>query len=311
MLQRNKAAAGSESNALKFLPLPEGRRLAYLEYGDRGGVPVLFCHGWPSSATMGELTDAAARDLGIRIISPDRPGISGSAFITERKLLDWPPIAERLADHLGLTDFHILAISGGAPYAVATAWALPSRVKAIAVASGAPPIAELQEHRGLLPLYRWLLALNHHYPSLLRAGFRFVRPFVSMKTSVHVARRMLRMLQPCDAEALRDATAFNACFESQRRARRGSTFGVMMDARIYAEPWGFALEDVQTPVRLWHGKKDRSFSYQLAEDMAKKLPNCALRIVDNAGHYSLPIRHMREILKDLIGTGGESEGALK
>jgi pimeloyl-ACP methyl ester carboxylesterase len=251
---------------------------------------------------MAELTDAAAREVGVRIISPDRPGICGSAPAKKRTLLEWPPVVERLADHLSLTDFHMLAISGGAPYAFATAWALPNRVRAIAVVSGAPPIAELKDRSGLLPLYRWMLALHRRHPELLRVSFRAIRPFVSMKTSVHVARKLLRMLQPCDADALRDAAAFNACFESQRRAWRGSAMGVMLDAQIYAEPWGFPLEQVNVPVRLWHGKQDRSFSYRTAEEVANRLPNCTARYLDNAGHYSTPIRNIHKILQDLILT---------
>ncbi len=49
--------------------------VAVSEYGTQTGAPVFFCHGWPSSRTMAELTDAAARELNLRIISPDRPGI--------------------------------------------------------------------------------------------------------------------------------------------------------------------------------------------------------------------------------------------
>jgi hypothetical protein len=30
------------------------------------------------------------------------------------------------------------------------------------------------------------------------------------------------------------------------------------------------------------------------------LPDCKARFIDDAGHYSLPIRHMREILEDLV-----------
>jgi pimeloyl-ACP methyl ester carboxylesterase len=301
MLQRNKANPGE--NGLSLLTIPAtGQRLAFIEYGDPQGVPVIFCHGWPSSATMGELTDAAAKELGVRIISPDRPGISASALAPDRQLRDWPPVAEALADHLGLSRFRMLAISGGAPYAYVTAWAMPSRVSAIAVASGAPPIAELRDQSGLLPLYRWMMALHGRFPRLLRTGFRATRPFVSMKTSVHLARKLLRMLQPCDAEALRDSVAFDACFESQRRAWRGSALGVMLDAQLYAQPWGFRLEDVTVPVRLWHGIKDRTFSYRIAEEVAQRLPNCTARFVDNAGHYSLPIRNMHKILKDLIET---------
>jgi pimeloyl-ACP methyl ester carboxylesterase len=166
--------------------------------------------------------------------------------------------------------------------------------------SGAPPILELGDHAGLLPLYRWMLILYRRHPALLRTLFRLARPFASLRMSNRLARKLLRFLQPCDAEALHDAAAFNACFESQRRAWRGSTNGVMIDAQVYAEPWGFALEDVKVPVRLWHGKQDRTFSFRIAETVEKRLPDCTAHYVDNAGHYSLPIRNMREILADLI-----------
>ena len=75
-----------------------------------------------------------------------------------------------------------------------------------------------------------------------------------------------------DAAVLRDNTAFECCFESARRAWRGSAEGVMLDAQVYAEPWGFKLEDVDVPVRLWHGKQDRAFSFRIAEEVAQQLP---------------------------------------
>ena len=280
--------------------LEDGRTLAFREYGAANGEPVIFCHGWPSSCTMAELTDDAAREVGARIISPDRPGISGSSLHRERTLLDWPPLVRQLADHLGLREFRMLGISGGAPYVFATAQAMRERVRAISVVSGAPPIVDLVDHAGLLPLYRWMLALERRSPELLRLFFRMARPFASLRTSVNILRGMLRFLQPCDREALRDVRAFNACFESQRRAWRGGAEGVMLDAQIYARPWGFRLEDVDLPVRLWHGKQDRSFSYHVAEEVEKRLPNVKARYVENAGHYSLPIRYMREILEDLL-----------
>jgi pimeloyl-ACP methyl ester carboxylesterase len=108
------------------------------------------------------------------------------------------------------------------------------------------------------------------------------------------------LLRPCDAESLRDAAAFEAIFESQRRAWRTSAEGVMADAQIYAQPWGFTIEDVRVSVRLWHGKQDRAFSVHLVEELAKRLPDCKAHFIEDAGHYSLPIRHMREILEDLI-----------
>jgi pimeloyl-ACP methyl ester carboxylesterase len=289
-------------NSQGFVELPEGAVVAFQEYGVPNGVPVMFCHGWPSSCTMARLTDEPARDLGIRIISLDRPGISGSSLQPDRKLSDWPRVVERIVDHLGVGEFRILAISGGAPYAYATAVAMPQRVQAIAIVGGAPPMAELVDGEGLLPLYRWMLALYRTRPRLLRRLFHLVRPVLSLRPPVRFRPLLLKMLmlRQCDAESLRDAAAFEAIFESQRRAWRSSAEGVMADAQIYAQPWGFAIEDVRVPVRLWHGKEDRAFSVHLAEQVAKRVPNCKARFVDNAGHYSLPIRHMREILKDLI-----------
>ena len=284
----------------RVLRLQRGGHVTYDEYGDPRGVPVFFCHGWPSSRTMAELTDAAARDLGVRIISPDRPGISGSAFQANRKLVDWPPILKELADDLGIGDFRMLAISGGAPYAYVTAWEIPQRVRAIAIVSGAAPIVDLSDQSGLLKLYRWMLALYRTRPKLLRTLFYLARPFATFRMPIRYGRVLLKLLQPCDAEALRDSAAFEACFESQRRAWRGSVEGVMTDAQIYAQPWGFALEEIDVPVRLWHGKEDRAFSFRVAEEAAKRLPNCEARYVDGAGHYSLPICYMREILADLI-----------
>ncbi len=285
-----------------FVQLQDGAVIAFEECGDLNGAPVMFCHGWPSSRTMARLTDQPARDLGIRIISPDRPGISASSLRPDRKLSDWPRVVERIVEHLGVREFRMLAISGGAPYAYATAVAMPQRVQAIAIVGGAPPMAELLEAEGLLPLYRWMLALHRTRPQLLRRLFYLARLVLSLRPPVRFRPLLLKMLmlRPCDAESLRDAAAFEAIFESQRRAWRGSAEGVMADAQIYAQPWGFAIEAVQVPVRLWHGKEDRAFSVHLAEEVAKRLPNCKARFVDDAGHYSLPIRHMREILKDLI-----------
>ena len=278
-----------------------GDRVAFSEYGDLSGEPVMFCHGWPSSRIMAQFIDDAARELGVRIISPDRPGIADSSFAANRTLLDWPPLVSELADFLDLKRFHVLGISGGGPYAYALAWAVPKRVRAVAVVSGAPHIAELSDHSGLLPLYRWLMwAEKRLPPPLCHFGFRLARPFLSLRPPRRTRPWLLKFLQPFDADSLRDEKAFEACFESQRRAWRTSAEGVMADAQLFARPWGFSLGELRMPVLLWHGDSDRSFSLGTAREMAKKIPNCELRVIERAGHYSVPIRHIREILQDLI-----------
>src|SRR5438876_10898047 len=225
--------------------LCDGAVVAFQEYGDPTGVPVIFCHGWPSSRKMAQLADEPARALGVRIISPDRPGISGSSMQSHRKLSEWPRVVEQLVDDLQIGEFRMLAISGGAPYAYATAVAIPERVRAIAVVGGVIPFAELKDFKGLLPLYRWMLAFYRNRPQLLRQLFRLARPFLSFRAPIRLRPLPLKMplLRPCDAASLRDNAAFEAIFASQRRSWRGSAGGAMDDALICAQPWGFAIED--------------------------------------------------------------------
>jgi pimeloyl-ACP methyl ester carboxylesterase len=289
----------SERN--QTLALANGATIALSEYGDPAGAPILFCHGWPSSRTMAELAHDAACSLGLRIISPDRPGIRDSRFQPHRRLVDWPPLLDEIADRLGIERFRILAISGGAPYAYASAWMRPERVEKIAVVSGAPPLDELDDVAGLLPIHRRMLALRAWRPRLLKPLFYLARPFVAMRLPIRVRPLLLKFLQPCDANVLRESRAFDVCFESARQAWRSSAKGVMTDAEIYATPWGFALEEVRVPVALWHGTKDRTFAPRLAHDVARRLPNCEFHLVEGAGHYSLPIRYIHEILTDLMG----------
>lgn len=250
---------------------------------------------------MAELADEAAREIGLRIISPDRPGIRDSAFQANRKLLDWPPLLAAIADRMGIDRFRILAISGGAPYAYATGRAMPERVEKIAVVSGAPPLDKLTRLDGLLPIHRRMLQLRQKRPGLLRALFHLARPFVALRMPLRVRPLLLKFLQPCDASVLRESRAFDVCFESARQAWRSSALGVMTDAEIYATPWGFPLEEVHVPIALWHGTKDRTFAHWLARDVAGQLPDCEFHLVEGAGHYSLPIRYIREILVDLAG----------
>jgi hypothetical protein len=42
-------------------------RVAFSEYGDTRGEPVMFCHGWPSSRLMAQFTHDAARELGCEL----------------------------------------------------------------------------------------------------------------------------------------------------------------------------------------------------------------------------------------------------
>lgn len=283
-----------------LIPLTSGRRVSLLEYGDPLGTPLFFFHGWPAAAVQGALLDAPARELGVRVLAPDRPGIGASDLHPGRRLPDWPPVLRELAAALGVARCRVLGVSGGGPYALAAAWALPELVEAAGVVCGAPQLAGIVDTSGLQPVYRALLRLHGRSPMLVRTLFLALRPLGLWHPPAWVIALVVKALPPCDAAALTDPVLGARALAAYRESWRQSSLGVFTDAQIYTAPWGFSPRDVRVPVRLWHGTEDSNFAPAYAEALARELPDCAFRLVPDAGHYSLPILHAREILADLL-----------
>jgi pimeloyl-ACP methyl ester carboxylesterase len=120
--------------------LSDGGRLAYTEWGDPAGRPVLEFRGLPSSRRGDALDLAALTRAGVRRITVDRPGVGFSDPQPGRTMLDWPNNVRAVADTLGLKSFAVLGTSGGGPYAAACAFALPDRVNRAVIVSGLGPL---------------------------------------------------------------------------------------------------------------------------------------------------------------------------
>src|SRR3954452_9092954 len=97
----------------RLIELRSGARIALNESGDLQGRPVLFFHGWPASRLQGAGFSVEAREMGLRIIAPDRPGVGLSTPQPGRRLLDWPPVVHEIAEQMALSRFLVLAVSGG------------------------------------------------------------------------------------------------------------------------------------------------------------------------------------------------------
>ena len=98
---------------MQDLKLSDGRDLAYDEYGDPDGTPVIFNHGLSDSALIRNPDDALTASLGVRVIAADQPGVGGSSPQKGRKMVDWGKDMEELADALGLGQFAVAGHSGG------------------------------------------------------------------------------------------------------------------------------------------------------------------------------------------------------
>jgi pimeloyl-ACP methyl ester carboxylesterase len=116
------------------LRLADGRALAYAEWGDAQGAPVLFVHGSPHSRIWCPDEEVTTR-AGVRLIIPDRPGFGRSDPQLGHTLDGWAADVEQLADALGLGPFPIVGWSAGGVYVAACAATIRERLTVAGIVS--------------------------------------------------------------------------------------------------------------------------------------------------------------------------------
>ena len=77
-----------------------------------------------------------AEQQGIRLIGVDRPGIGSSTPHQYENVLAFAADMQTMADVLGVGKMAVVGLSGGGPYALACAAAMPDRVIAAGVLGG-------------------------------------------------------------------------------------------------------------------------------------------------------------------------------
>src|ERR1700744_1568269 len=136
----------SQSEPDTHVTLPDGRTLSYLLAGADSGAVVTVLDG-PCSRGLGRALAATARELGIRLVIPDRPGAHGSTPQPGRTVADWPADHLALMDALGVDRFGIVTQSGGTPYGIAVAGVASERVTAHSLLGAMAPLAEKTQWR--------------------------------------------------------------------------------------------------------------------------------------------------------------------
>jgi pimeloyl-ACP methyl ester carboxylesterase len=280
--------------------LPDGRRLAYREYGDPDGRPVIYHHGTPSSRLEPEAFELSAvcAAHGVRLIAPDRPGVGESDHQPGRTLLDWPEDLRCLADDLGLSRFAVLGYSGGVPFAAAAAARLPGRIAAAAlvacVAHLSPPLTDglhpdglrLKELAQTRPRAAQLvLTLAVRAPATVAPGFlldRMGAALPDVDRAVLCGTRMRRMFPAAVREAF----------------RHGSR-GPRLDQALMSAPWPFDPGSITAPVRRWQGMAD-TFGARpaMASHLARTIPQSELHMTGD-GHLSILVNHREAIVESL------------
>lgn len=273
------------------IQLGDGRRLAFAEYGNPVGKPVLLMHGAPGSRLEHHPDLKLLDELHVRLIVPDRPDYGGSDPVANRTLLSWADDVAALMDHLELSTAAMLGFSGGGPYAMACASRMPERVSRLGLASSLAPMDIPGLTEGMNEQTRALYALAQADPSA------FAAQIVALATSPEVVYQIMTAgLPPEDAVLFEDKAMRTMYMSDMAMAIETGVEGIVSDMLLYTLPWGFNPSDISCETLLWQGMRDINVPPAMGQHLAAVIPACRSEFSTNLGHYLLFAR-WREILE--------------
>lgn len=318
--------------------LSDGRVIGFDEYGDQNGrTTLLYFHGYPSSRVEARALHRLAHAHSVRVLSLDRPGYGLSSPQAKRTLMDWPRDVEAFARGKGIERFAVMGTSGGGPFAVACAYALPSEMlSGVGLFASGPP---WEAGRGLMTRPRRALSvLANRSPGALSALtsllLALTQWFLRTKYATSRIDAWLTLLNSQAKDKAEEQLKANPSFtpslvtgpddrpvQEQREelitlllteAFAQGPDAAVQEARILsAADWGFRLEDVMfgggdRRIKIWHGVKDTNAPIEAIRFLAEKLPNAELREFADDTHYTMG-DHIEAAFLDLVGERAGAE----
>ncbi|KAI9712194.1 MAG: hypothetical protein M1812_006928 [Candelaria pacifica] len=310
LLKRLSSSSSKPPLALEdeTMTLSNGHTMGYSMCGStsHSAPTIFFFHGFPSSRLEGLGLRKVAQSIGVRIITPDRPGIGLSTHDPHRTFLDYPDHIAQLARHHGLSKYHVIGGSGGGPYALACAKSLPPQsLKGVGILAGVGPMDHGMGRENMRFGTRAIMLLNQWLPELVR--WYMDRSFVPMTQNPDTAimrkfiAKQFKRMKTSEREYLESDPEFpELLIRILREHFKQGAAGNLKDIELITKPWGFRLEDVRFKgIRLWYGANDINTPAKMGVEMTKRLKNARLKIYAEDTHLTMS-RLSLDILKDLM-----------
>lgn len=276
---------------LESIRLPDGRQLAYAQWGAPDGDPVISIHGTPGCRLGRHPNQDLVKEAGVRIITFDRAGYGRSDRNPGRRVVDVVPDVRELADQLGLETFAIVGGSGGGPHVLAVAALMPERLTRAACIVGIAPYEALGADwtRGMDPMnvkeFDWALEGEERLVTELTREDADIRRRVDADPSAALGIYDLPdadkaiMSRPDLAVIIRDTTA---------EQNVNGVWGWVDDDLAFTKPWGFDPSAVKVPIAIWWGAQDVLVPPTHGEWLAANVPNAVTRVMPDGGHQLDP-----------------------
>lgn len=264
------------------LELPDGRPVSLLDMGATDGrLAVIALHGTPGSGLKFLAAHERARQLGIRLVAPDRWGYGGTARPAAPSLEAYAGDLSAIADALGIGEFMLLGVSGGGPYAAVAAGLLRDRVVRVALAAPVGPMAGTGTD-GPNRFHRLCFLGLPRIPGLMRGLFAGYRALALKAPEVAIRIAAARACQS-DRAILADAGQRAALAAAFAAGLAHQSSGPAIDMRLFSQPWSTVPLSALS-ARVWIGLEDGNVPLGPARLLARQIQATATEVA-GAGHY--------------------------
>lgn len=278
------------------------RSLRVRDAGDPQGNPIIYFHATPGSRLDMAFADDLATELGVRMVSFDRPGYGGSTPASYG-LVSVAQDAAAVADSLGIERFATLGQSGGGPFSLAAAAVLGERLTRVGVAAGGGPFDLVP---GALDVLddgdtAALALLPDDVVGAARGFAAGFEPLVSTfrdTSSAEIMAGFHDFLSPHDRVLMQDERLALALGESMKEALRQGASGGGWDNVAWVGPWEIDPRTITRPVLLWYGDEDRFCRPNHGIWLCDNLPDAELFLRSGEGHFGF-LEHTYEMLAAL------------
>jgi pimeloyl-ACP methyl ester carboxylesterase len=261
---------------------------------------VFWLHGTPGARRQIPVEARVyAEKKHIRLIGVDRPGIGSSTPFQYPNVLAFSDDLRTIADVLGIDEMAVIGLSGGGPYALACAAAMPDRVVVTGVLGGvSPTIGPEAVSGGLISLCSTVAPLMPLIGLPLRLAavglIQLIRPLGSRAVD------MYGRVSPEGDRRLLARPEFKAMFlDDLLNGSRKQMAAPFADVVVFARDWGFRLDEVKVPVRWWHGDKDHIIPFEHGRHVVSRLPDAELYTLPGESHLA-GLGCAEEILANLM-----------